>query len=437
MSFRSWSDEPKQGGHNPRFASTVAGEWASLRTDLGALDVHSGRVAAIFATQERKSPQHQTTWPCAVPRLRPARVPRCRPLEPPAAANQQPRHGRSGNSAAMRGATLLRRLLLPFVLAAAVLVGFAIYSGWGGLSAALRTFNPWLLIPVLLLALANYAVRFARWEYYLHVAGLRLPLRDSLGVFGSGLAMAITPGKFGELFKSALLKDEDGIAVSASAPVVLAERLSDLAGVVLLLAFASVWFPQGRLFAVAAAVLVVVIVVFAWRSPRLARRVLDRLLRRRWPAWRDTASRAHESFFMLVRGRALVVGIVLGVLAWGAECLAFFIVLRGLPSAAQTLLAATFVYTLATLGGAISLLPGGLGVTEGSMAGLLVALHVSRDSASAAVLVIRACTLWFAVALGILAYLVHRRHRRRALAGAPRGSSPGQSSATKRGEAPA
>jgi uncharacterized membrane protein YbhN (UPF0104 family) len=336
----------------------------------------------------------------------------------------------------MGGTGLLRKLLLPVVLAAVVLAGLAIYSGLGGLSAGLRTFNFWLLAPVLLLALTNYAVRFVRWEYYLRVVGLRLPLRNSLGVFGSGLAMAITPGKFGELFKSALLKDEGSAAVSASAPVVIAERLSDLAGVVLLLAFASAWFPQGRPFALAAAVLIVVVVALVWHSPRLTERVADRLLGRRWPGWRDTASRAHGSFLLLVRGRALIVGLSLGVLAWAAECLAFVIVLRGLPGAAQPLLAATFVYTLATLGGAVSMLPGGLGVTEGSMAGLLVALQVSRDSASAAVLIIRACTLWFAVGLGLVIYVFYRRFVRSEVAVEPPAPAAGQTSTVERSEMP-
>jgi uncharacterized membrane protein YbhN (UPF0104 family) len=46
------------------------------------------------------------------------------------------------------------------------------------------------------------------------------------------------------------------------------------------------------------------------------------------------------------------------------------------------------------------MLPGGLGVAEGSLTGLLVALGTSLPDAAAATLVIRAATLWFAVALG-------------------------------------
>jgi uncharacterized protein (TIRG00374 family) len=48
----------------------------------------------------------------------------------------------------------------------------------------------------------------------------------------------------------------------------------------------------------------------------------------------------------------------------------------------------------------VSMLPGGLGVAEGSLTGLLVALGTALPEAAAATLLIRAATLWLAVALG-------------------------------------
>ena len=51
------------------------------------------------------------------------------------------------------------------------------------------------------------------------------------------------------------------------------------------------------------------------------------------------------------------------------------------------------------------MLPGGLGPTEGSMSGLLALRGVDVPTAVGATLVIRVCTLWFAVALGAVAML--------------------------------
>ena len=91
------------------------------------------------------------------------------------------------------------------------------------------------------------------------------------------------------------------------------------------------------------------------------------------------------------------------------ECVAFFIVSIGIgqPPSALLLLQATFIYAAASLFGAVSMLPGGLGATEGGMALLLQQIVlVAREDSVAATLIVRLCTLWFAVLLGVVALAV-------------------------------
>ena len=61
------------------------------------------------------------------------------------------------------------------------------------------------------------------------------------------------------------------------------------------------------------------------------------------------------------------------------------------------------IYAAATLIGAISTLPGGLVGTEGSMVALLQQSGIARGAASAGTLIVRLTTLWFAVAVGLVA----------------------------------
>ena len=101
----------------------------------------------------------------------------------------------------------------------------------------------------------------------------------------------------------------------------------------------------------------------------------------------------------------------LSVVGWGLECVAFYLVIGGFPEGAPVLLAAAFLYALTTILGAVSFLPGGLGVTDGSMAALLVTMGMlpTESVAVAATCIIRFATLWFAVLVGFVAYLVFRR----------------------------
>jgi uncharacterized protein (TIRG00374 family) len=129
----------------------------------------------------------------------------------------------------------------------------------------------------------------------------------------------------------------------------------------------------------------------------------------------------------LLRPRQLVAGSVLGFFAWGAECLALYVVQRGLgvPGSWHLLLVAVFVMATSTLLGAVSMLPGGLGVADASVATMLLVLLdgdvMTRGVAAAAALLIRFATLWFGTLIGLASLGVLQLMQRRgaALAVAP------------------
>ena len=88
--------------------------------------------------------------------------------------------------------------------------------------------------------------------------------------------------------------------------------------------------------------------------------------------------------------------------AWAAEGLGFWLVVRNYAPKADLLLS-VFNYTAANVLGGLSMLPGGLGAAEGSMAALLHGQGLDTADASSITLVIRAATLWFSVLLGVVA----------------------------------
>src|SRR6185369_13142940 len=98
----------------------------------------------------------------------------------------------------------------------------------------------------------------------------------------------------------------------------------------------------------------------------------------------------------------LAVALGLSAVAWSAEGVGFWLVVREYAPQAS-LLAALFNYTGATVVGSLSMLPGGLGTAEGSMAALLHAQGLGTADANLVTLVVRGATLWFAVVLGLLA----------------------------------
>jgi len=308
------------------------------------------------------------------------------------------------------------RILAGFLLAIAVYVGVSVYADLQALEAHLREFEWWLLGPVLALTLANYSLRFLKWHFLLGRAGVKAPAGLSLVVFLSGFSMGITPGKIGELIKAWLLKQSAGVPMTRTAPVVIAERLTDLVALMLLCLGGALIYVEDGSFAVL--LIVCGVLVTAMTGVLASRRLLLGLARllARIPLARRIAPRVTEfagPMSSLLRPGPLIVTSLLSAAAWMGECLGFWLVIRGLPGAGAPLGLAVFIYAATTVIGALSFLPGGLGVTEGGMALLLVrsATHLSRAGAAAATVLIRLCTLWFGVGVGFVALGIYRlRH---------------------------
>jgi len=312
---------------------------------------------------------------------------------------------------------LVYRLLLGLLLAMAVYVGVSIYADLQALGASLRAFDHLTLLPVLLLSLINYGLRFAKWHLLLRRAGVRVPPGHSLVVFLSGFSMGITPGKIGELIKSWLLKQSAGVPLSQTTPVVIAERLTDLVALMLLSVAGAFLYVNDPRFGV---LLVLCGIAVAGLTGVLAsRRALQGIARQsaHVPGLRrlSTPLQAFAApMSTLLRPGPLLLTTTLSAAAWLGECVGFYLVLRGLPGPGVPLGLAVFIYSATTVLGALSFLPGGLGVTEGSMTLLLVrsASHLSRAGAAAATVLIRLCTLWFGVLVGFGALGLYRlRHR--------------------------
>lgn len=310
----------------------------------------------------------------------------------------------------------MRGLILAVVLGIAV---GALVVAWGdapAVAGVIAGFPPVLLLPVLLLTVWNYALRFVKWQWYLRVLGVRgvRPL-DSLLVFLSAFAMGLTPGKAGEVSKSYWLRELAGpesAPVARTAPIVFAERLTDGIAMLLLASVGLVTFRfgVGALLAVAALACAAVAAIQARPLVHAALRALGRVQRLSRLAVGLEA--AYDSARELLRWQRLALAVGLGVASWGGECLALYLIMVGLGAAegVRMLTAATFALALASLVGSASLAPGGLGAAEGAVAAVLeVVAGQPRDVAAAATLLIRLCTLWFGVALGAAALVLLTR----------------------------
>lgn len=308
---------------------------------------------------------------------------------------------------------LRNKIILSVIFGIAIAAVLAMFADLPRTLAALQHFG-WRYLPLILgLTLVNYALRFVKWHYYVGQIGAgHVSLGDSLKIFVAGFTMIMTPGKIGEFYKAWALKQTDGVAISRAAPIVLAERLTDGLAMVVLAAAGLTLYRYG------AAMLVAVVLTMGGLVVVVQTRPLALWLLRQGERIAIVARFAHslrqfyESAYLLFSLKNLAFAIGLGVVSWGAEGVALYLVLLGLGFVGTPVLLVQAVSALAlsTILGAISFLPGGLGVADGSLAGLLLLVtNTGADTAVAATLVIRFATLWFGVVLGALTLVGYRR----------------------------
>lgn len=307
--------------------------------------------------------------------------------------------------------TNIRRILFAMLLGVCVYMGLAVYSGLGKIRDSLAIYHAWTFFAACGLAFGNYVLRFLKWEFYLSRLEIKgVPKLDSFLTFLSGFVLTVTPGKVGEVFKSLVLFETHKVPMTKTAPIVVAERATDVLGIVILIVFGSLGFSGGLLWAgIGTGLVVVLIVVIA--SEKLSMGII-RIVGRLPGKLGKIAPKleaAYGSLATMLHPRNLFVPTLLSAAAWLLECLALWVILGGFGAGTPIPLA-SFFYATSTLIGAIVPVPGGLGVTESALMGQMTELgHVDRGIATAAMILVRFSTLWFAVVVGFIALSLMKR----------------------------
>jgi uncharacterized protein (TIRG00374 family) len=302
----------------------------------------------------------------------------------------------------------LRRCVLAAATGAGV-VAFLLAIDPRSLAGALAHVHPGLIVAALVLAGGFYALQGLRWHQLLRAVGARQRLRDSeLMNLAGQVATAVVP--VGDLTRAWLASRSAGIAMGSAAATVTVQELGFTLLLVLTALPGLIALPGGIAVLAATvlgvgAILVILTVEPAFRAVRGAVARIpgaERLL---------TAIDGIDAEVRRLLRRpdvGLGAGLDLGRVVVAATSL--WLILLGLHVNVSWW-QASLVMAVAYVGGALSLLPGGLGANEAGVVGVLVVLGVDPAHAAAAAVLQR---LWLgapALVGGAGAALLLRRRR--------------------------
>jgi uncharacterized membrane protein YbhN (UPF0104 family) len=289
---------------------------------------------------------------------------------------------------------LLRyRRLIPVAVLAAVLI--VLYLAAGQFLDLARTLerleqlDPGRASGALGCAVLLYGIKAIRWRWYVATTGYVLPWRTALAVYLAG--QWFTVARSADLSR-VVIAMRFGIPYALALAIGAVAGVSDFAGLAWGGLLASVWLGE---YALAMLVVTVATTALIWGlggdGP------LGRMVESELPARYAGAVQAGRG---LLRGRPLTIGLAItavDVLA-GAGVLLLAAWALGLDEVG--LARAMLVYALSQVAGALSMVPMGLGVVEGSGVLLLVAAGVDASLAAAVLVLFRLATLGAAMGLG-------------------------------------
>ena len=218
---------------------------------------------------------------------------------------------------------LKQKVIVSVVIAGVLYLAFTIYADFTQVINAFRKFNLLLLPLLLLLSFLNYFARFLKWDYYLSIVKVKMKKIDSLSTFMSGLIMSVTPAKLGEVLKSVLVKEITGDPISKTAPIILAERVTDFLSLLLIAIVGAYVFDYGGNITIFVAVFFVLLIIIT-SNKKIALPILN--FSERIPFLKKYINHiysAYESSYQLLKLKPLILMTILSLISWGFECLGY------------------------------------------------------------------------------------------------------------------
>ena len=280
---------------------------------------------------------------------------------------------------------------------------FLILSDFSKLSEEILDFEIMYLPLILILVPLGWLALYFRWTILVKNSGYILPHKKNFQIFLSGFPLSITPGKVGELLKCELLKENFNIPRKITAPIILVERLYNGVGIVIISSLGIWYFDfSGIVILIASCVLIGIFI--ALRSKSLFSSLINKTSKIKYLSkFSDSFSDSYEVINHSIKPKIFIISSLLSAIYWILESVAVYFVFKSFGIDFLELYNVVLAYTSSIILGVASFVPGGIGVSEGTLISLLSIHGLSLSTAITLTLFIRMFTLWYSVFVGFIA----------------------------------
>ena len=294
------------------------------------------------------------------------------------------------------------RLIVVLVAAIGIYATFLFLSDFSIISEKISNFKINYLPLILSLVSASWVPLIIKWHFLLKNSRINVPLTKSIAIFFSGSAFEVTPGQIGILIKSQLLKTSSNISRTKTVPIVIVEKIYDLIGAILASVIGIIILGM-EFYLIIIAISILAMIFFFMYHRRSSELVFNRITKLKFfSKYIDNMSEFYEVVKKSTNVKAAIICILLALTYWFIISAAAYYTLIAFDVNLLDYLKVLAIYTTSTLLGAISFIPGGIGITEGSIAGLFTLNGVDISTALILGVMIRVLTLWYSAGVGFI-----------------------------------
>ena len=293
-------------------------------------------------------------------------------------------------------------IILMIVVAVAVYAIFLFISDYQKISDVVIDFRIEYLIPILSLVTASWIPLILMWHLLLKKNGITIPFRKNILIWLSGSALSLTPGQIGWIIKSQLIKTLYDIPRTKTAPVVLVEKFYALTGGIIAGIIGIIISGMDFNLVLFSITTLSVIFFLIYYRP-IFQYGLKRITKFKFfSKYSDNIADSYEILRNSTGPGIASICIVLSISYWILVSLAVYLTLLAFGIEGTSFLKTISIYTSSVVIGVISFIPGGLGITEGSLVGLFTLEGIDVSLALILSIIIRLVTLWYSVSIGFI-----------------------------------
>tara|TARA_B100000029_G_scaffold282090_1_gene276071 strand:+ start:874 stop:1827 length:954 start_codon:yes stop_codon:yes gene_type:complete len=298
---------------------------------------------------------------------------------------------------------LNQKILIIIISSIIIYATFLILSDFSKLADKILDFKIEFLPIILPLVSVGWLALYFRWTLLLKNSGYVLPHKKNFQIFLSGFSLSITPGKVGELIKCQLLKENFDTPRKITAPIILVERLYNAVGIIIISIFGVLYLDfSGIVIMITTCILITIFLTL--RSKQIFLKIINKTSKIKFLSkYSNSFSDSYDVINHSIKPKIFVTCSALSATYWILESIAVYFILQSFGIDLFEISDVILTYTTSIILGVASFIPGGIGVSESTLIGLLTINGLVFSSAVSLTIFIRIFTLWYSVLVGFIA----------------------------------